>query len=50
MSELIITGATVLDGSAADVLARITHGGGHSWVADNDALWAFFSARTRPQR
>lgn len=33
----------------ADVVARITHGGGHSWVADNDALWVFLSAHTRPQ-
>ncbi len=33
----------------ADVVGRITSGGGHSWVADNDALWAFFAARTRPQ-
>ena len=28
----------------ADVVGRITSGGGHSWVADNDALWAFFAA------
>ncbi|EGF92831.1 secreted esterase [Asticcacaulis biprosthecium C19] len=27
----------------ADVAGRITVGGGHSWVADNDAMWAFFS-------
>jgi len=27
----------------------ITAGGGHSWDADNDAMWAFFAARTRPQ-
>lgn len=27
----------------ADVAGRITVGGGHSWVADNDALWAFVS-------
>ena len=33
----------------ADVVGRITAGGGHSWVADNDAMWAFFAARTRPQ-
>lgn len=33
----------------AEVVGRITAGGGHSWVADNDALWAFFAARTRPQ-
>ena len=34
----------------ADVVGRITAGGGHSWVADNDALWAFFAMRSRPQR
>lgn len=34
---------------AAEVIGRITAGGGHSWVADNDAMWAFFAARTRPQ-
>ncbi|QYF87616.1 PHB depolymerase family esterase [Brevundimonas sp. PAMC22021] len=33
--------------SAADVLARITRGGGHSWVADNDAMWTFFAGRVR---
>jgi len=33
----------------AEVVGRITAGGGHSWVADNDAMWAFFAARTRPQ-
>ena len=33
--------------SGADVLARITRGGGHSWVADNDAMWAFFADRVR---
>lgn len=31
----------------ADVVARITSGGGHSWVADNDAMWAFFAGRRR---
>lgn len=34
----------------ADVVGHITHGGGHSWVADNDAMSAFFAARSRPQR
>ena len=34
----------------ADVVGRITAGGGHSWVADNDALWAFFATRRRPRR
>ena len=33
--------------SGADVLARITRGGGHSWVADNDAMWAFFAGHRR---
>jgi len=33
----------------ADVVGHITHGGGHSWVADNDVMWAFFAARSRPQ-
>lgn len=33
----------------AEVIGRITTGGGHSWVADNEAMWAFFAARTRPQ-
>lgn len=28
----------------ADVLARVTIGGKHDWVVDNDALWAFFAA------
>ncbi len=32
---------------AADVAGRITVGGGHSWVADNDALWAFVSQYRR---
>ncbi len=31
----------------ADVVGRITVGGGHSWVVDNDALWAFLSAHRR---
>ncbi|WP_396593578.1 alpha/beta hydrolase family esterase [Brevundimonas sp. R86498] len=33
----------------AEVIGRITVGGGHSWVADNEAMWAFFAGRTRPQ-
>ena len=31
----------------ADVAGRITVGGGHSWVVDNDALWAFLSQHRR---
>lgn len=31
----------------ADVVAHITRDGGHSWVADNEAMWAFFSRRSR---
>lgn len=31
----------------ADVAGRITVGGGHSWVADNDAMWAFFADHRR---
>ncbi|MFD1787329.1 alpha/beta hydrolase family esterase [Sphingomonas floccifaciens] len=33
--------------SEADVSGRITVGGGHSWVADNDAMWAFFARHRR---
>lgn len=33
--------------NGADVAARITVGGGHSWVVDNDALWAFVSRHRR---
>lgn len=33
--------------SGADVAGRITVGGGHSWVADNDAMWAFFARHRR---
>lgn len=33
--------------NGADVVAHITRDGGHSWVADNDAMWAFFSSRAR---
>jgi polyhydroxybutyrate depolymerase len=32
----------------ADVLARVTIGGTHDWVADNEALWTFFAAHRRP--
>lgn len=31
----------------ADVAGRITVGGGHSWVVDNDAMWAFLSRHRR---
>lgn len=31
----------------ADVAGRITVGGGHTWVADNDAMWRFFSGFRR---
>lgn len=31
----------------ADVIGRITVGGGHSWVVDNEALWAFLSRYRR---
>lgn len=30
-----------------EVIGRITAGGGHSWVADNDAMWAFFARYAR---
>lgn len=33
--------------NGADVAARITIGGGHSWVVDNEALWAFLSRHRR---
>ena len=33
--------------NGADVAGRITVGGGHSWVVDNDALWAFLSRHRR---
>jgi polyhydroxybutyrate depolymerase len=33
--------------NGADVAGRITVGGDHSWVADNDAMWTFFSAFQR---
>jgi polyhydroxybutyrate depolymerase len=32
---------------AADVVGVITEGAGHVWVADNDAMWAFFSRYRR---
>lgn len=31
----------------ADVRARVTIGGKHEWVADNEALWAFFAKHRR---
>jgi len=31
----------------ADVRARVTIGGPHDWVVDNDAMWAFFAAHRR---
>jgi polyhydroxybutyrate depolymerase len=31
----------------ADVVGRMTVGGGHTWLADNDALWAFVSRHRR---
>ncbi|QTC91377.1 alpha/beta hydrolase family esterase [Brevundimonas goettingensis] len=31
----------------AEVIGRITVGGGHVWLADEAAMWAFFSSRTR---
>ncbi|HVI97819.1 MAG TPA: PHB depolymerase family esterase [Sphingomonas sp.] len=34
----------------ADVAARITVGGGHAWVVDNDAMWAFLSQHRRDDR
>jgi polyhydroxybutyrate depolymerase len=34
--------------AGADVLARVTIGGTHDWVADNEVLWAFFAAHRRP--
>jgi hypothetical protein len=30
-----------------ELTVSITAGGGHSWVADNDAMWAFFAAYVR---
>lgn len=31
----------------AEVVARITRGGTHDWVVDNEALWAFLSSHSR---
>ncbi len=31
----------------ADVRARVTIGGKHEWVVDNDAMWRFFAAHRR---
>jgi polyhydroxybutyrate depolymerase len=31
----------------ADVVGRISVGGAHVWLADNDALWAFVSRYRR---
>lgn len=31
----------------ADVVARMTEGGGHEWVADNEVMWAFLSRHYR---
>lgn len=32
----------------AQVVARMTVGGGHFWLADEEAMWAFFNRYTRP--
>ena len=34
----------------AEVAARIDSEGGHSWVVDNEVLWAFFARHSRPQQ
>ena len=34
-------------GGNAEVIAHMVTGGGHSWVADNDAMWAFFARHRR---
>jgi polyhydroxybutyrate depolymerase len=34
-------------GAGAEVIGRITRGAGHVWVADNDAMWAFFTKHRR---
>lgn len=39
--------ATCTDG--AQVVARMTVGGGHSWLADEEAMWAFFAGHARPR-
>lgn len=31
----------------AEVAGRVKHGAGHVWVADNEAMWAFFAAHRR---
>ena len=33
----------------SEVAARIDAEGGHSWVVDNEVLWAFFARHSRPQ-
>lgn len=33
--------------AGAEVVGRITRGGGHAWVADNEALWEFLSRYRR---
>ncbi|TGX53465.1 polyhydroxybutyrate depolymerase [Sphingomonas gei] len=33
--------------NGAEVIARITPGAGHEWVADNEAMWAFFARHRR---
>lgn len=32
----------------AQVVARMTAGGGHLWLADEEAMWAFFARYARP--
>ena len=33
--------------AGAEVVARMTEGGGHSWLADNEVMWAFLSRHHR---
>ena len=33
----------------AEVVARMTVGGGHLWLADEEAMWAFFTRHARPR-
>lgn len=33
----------------AQVVARMTVGGGHFWLADEEAMWAFFTGHARPR-
>jgi polyhydroxybutyrate depolymerase len=33
--------------AGAEVIGRVTRGAGHVWVADNDAMWAFFARHRR---